>query len=344
MTDSIDLFESGTEGYHAFRIPALTTTPTGTVLAFCEGRKNGRGDSGDIDLVLRRSDDGGQTFAPMQVVWDDGPHTCGNPCPVVDRRTGAIALLSTHNLGHDVEHQIIDQISEGTRTVWLTRSEDEGRTWSAPAEITATTKEPNWTWYATGPGAGIQLHSGRLVIPCDHIEAGSKKYYSHVLLSDDGGLHWRLGGSTPEDQVNECEVVELHDGRLLLNMRNYDPSISARAFAHSDDGGETWSALQRDPVLVEPRCQASIRRSGDHLLFSNPASAEARQNMTVRLSTDEGRTWPHSRTLYPGPAAYSCLAALPDGRAACLYECGAEQPYERLTLARFAPDWVRDAL
>ena len=174
MTDSIDLFESGTEGYHAFRIPALTTTPTGTVLAFCEGRKNGRGDSGDIDLVLRRSDDGGQTFAPMQVVWDDGPHTCGNPCPVVDRRTGAIALLSTHNLGHDVEHQIIDQISEGTRTVWLTRSEDEGRTWSAPAEITATTKEPNWTWYATGPGAGIQLHSGRLVISCDHIEAVSK--------------------------------------------------------------------------------------------------------------------------------------------------------------------------
>ena len=138
--------------------------------------------------------------------------------------------------------------------------------------------------------------------------------------------------------------VELHAGRLLLNMRNYDPSISARAFAHSDDGGETWSALQRDPVLVEPRCQASIRRSGDHLLFSNPASAEARQNMPVRLSTDEGRTWPHSRTLYPGPAAYSCLAALPDGRAACLYECGAEQPYERLTLARFAPDWVRDAL
>lgn len=151
-------------------------------------------------------------------------------------------------------------------------------------EITASAKEPDWTRYATGPGAGIQLASGRLVVPCDHIEAGSKKYYSHVLLSDDGGLSWRMGGSTPEDQVNECEVVELKDGSLL-----------------------------------------------------------ARENMTVRLSDDEGKSWPHARVLHPGPAAYSCLAALPDGRAACLYECGQEHAYEHLRLARFDLDWLRQS-
>ena len=183
MIDSIDLFESGTQGYHTFRIPSLIPTPTGTVLAFCEGRKNARGDTGDIDMLLRRSDDGGQTFAPFELVWDDGPNTCGNPCPVIDARTGAISLLMTHNLGHDHEPEIIDQTSEGTRTVWLTRSEDDGRTWSPPVEITSAAKQPNWTWYATGPGAGIQLATGRLVIPCDHIEAGTKKYYSHVSVS-----------------------------------------------------------------------------------------------------------------------------------------------------------------
>jgi sialidase-1 len=343
VIDSIDLFISGTQGYHTFRIPALTTTPAGTVLAFCEGRKSASSDSGDIDILLRRSEDGGQTWNDMQLVWDDGPHTCGNPCPVVDRRTGAISLLLTHNLGHDVERDIIARTSEGTRTVWLTRSEDEGRTWSPPREITSTCKAPTWTWYATGPGAGIQLVDGRLVVPCDHIEADNHKYYSHVLLSDDGGQHWRLGGSTPEDQVNECEVVELQDGRLLLNMRNYDPDVRARAISYSENGGETWSPLTRDPVLIEPICQASIRRIGDYLLFSNPASNSAREKMTVRVSQDEGQTWPHAHTLHAGPAAYSCLAALPDGRAACLYECGEERANERLTLARFSPQAIINA-
>ena len=138
MIDSIDLFTSGTKGYHTFRIPALITTPTGTTLAFCEGRKGGRSDSGDIDMLLRRSEDGGQTWGEIQVAWDDGSHTCGNPCPVVDRDSGTISLLLTHNLGHDVERDIIAQTSEGTRTVWLTRSEDQGRTWTTPVEITGT--------------------------------------------------------------------------------------------------------------------------------------------------------------------------------------------------------------
>ena len=339
-----DLFTSGHESYHTFRIPSIILTQAGSLLAFCEGRRRGQGDSGDIDILLRRSEDGGLTWSSIETVWADPGNTCGNPCSVVDRQSGAISLLLTHNLGTDVEHQLIDGTSKGTRTVWLTRSEDNGHTWSAPRNITGTTKKVHWTWYATGPGAGIQLRSGRLVIPCDHIEATSKKYFSHVIMSDDGGISWSLGGTTPQDQVNECEVVQLDDGRLMLNMRNYDRGQRTRAVSYSDNEGVSWSDLTRNYELIEPICQASLRRletpEGAKLLFANPASEEKRENMTVRLSNDSGQTWLHQGTLHAGPAAYSCLVALPDRRAGCLYECGANSPYEVIRFALFDLSWL----
>src|SRR5262249_18625460 len=155
-------------------------------------RRNGGSDSGDIDLLLKRSFDGGKTWGKAQVVWDDGGNTCGNPCPVLDARTGTIWLLLTHNLGTDTEAMIVSGTSKGTPTVWVTRSDDDGVTWARPVEITTDVKRPNWTWCATGPGVGIQLRSGRLVVPCDNQVAGSKVQQSHVLLSDDGGRSWRL--------------------------------------------------------------------------------------------------------------------------------------------------------
>jgi sialidase-1 len=169
------VFVSGTDGYHTYRIPSLIVTKKGTLLAFCEGRKKGPGDAGDIDLLLKRSFDGGKTWAKTQVVWDDGPNTCGNPCPVIDARTGTIWLLLTHNLGSDTQAMILAGKSKGTRTVWLSRSDDDGATWSKPVEITRQVKKPNWTWYATGPGVGIQLKSGRLVVPCDNYLVGTKE-------------------------------------------------------------------------------------------------------------------------------------------------------------------------
>ncbi|MBN1420316.1 MAG: exo-alpha-sialidase [Planctomycetes bacterium] len=355
LPQKTDLFVAGTEGTHTFRIPALLATPKGTLLAFCEARRGSRSDTGDIDLVLRRSADGGATWGPIRIVWDDGPNTCGNPCPVVDGRTGTIHLLMTHNLGVDAESRIIAQTSEGTRTVWVSRSEDDGVTWSKPVEITAQAKRPDWTWYATGPGVGIQLesgpHAGRLAIPCDHIEAGTKRYYSHVILSDDGGSTWRIGGRTPADQVNECQIVQLVDGRLMLNMRNYDRTKTCRAVSTSGDGGESWSPLRWDEALVEPVCQASLlrytRAPGDdrnRLIFSNPARAKAgdRNDMTVRLSYDEGATWPVAKRLHRGPAAYSCLTVLREGSPACLYEAGVAHPYEKIVFARFTLSWLTD--
>jgi sialidase-1 len=334
------VFTSGHDGYHTYRIPAVIVTPKGTVLAFCEGRKTGRGDAGDIDLILKRSTDGGKTWGKTQVVWADGENTCGNPCPVVDANTGTIWLLMTHNLGRDTEAAIVSGTSQGARTVWVTRSEDDGQTWAKPTEITQDVKKPGWTWYATGPGVGIQLKSGRLLIPCDNKSEGGKVRESHVIYSDDGGQSWKIGGVVGP-HCNESQAVELADGSVMLNMRTYR-GTNRRLVAISQDGGETFTDPVEDPALIEPVCQASILRlpgEGGGILFANPASLK-RERMTVRLSRDEGQTWPYANVLHAGPAAYSCLTVLPDGSIGCLYERGEKHPYETITFARFSRDWI----
>ena len=346
-------FISGTEGYDTFRIPAIVVNGAGHLVAICEGRKHGRDDAGDIDIVFKLSEDGGKTWGKLGVIWDDDTNTCGNPCVVRDAETGVIWLLSTWNRGDDHERQIIEQAGKDTRRVFVCSSSDEGHTWSKPREITADVKLTNWTWYATGPGAGIQLqrgaHKGRLVIPCDHIEAGTKKYFSHVICSDDHGATWKLGGTTPRDQVNECEVVELADGALLLNMRSYAPNRRARQSAISRDGGGSWAEQKIVPELVDPICQASIQRLSwpeggkpGVVVFANAASAR-RERMTVRASFDEGRTWAVSRPLSEQPAAYSCLAAMPNGVIGLLYETGLKNPYQGIVFSSFTVDWLKGA-
>jgi hypothetical protein len=173
-----------------------------------------------------------------------------------------------------------------------------------------------------------------LIIPADHIEAGTKKYYSHAVYSDDGGYSWQLGGTTPVDQVNECTVAELPYGKLLLNMRNYN-GIRIRQTSTSSDAGISWTPLKGDSMLIEPVCQASMIASVSPgrkpvLAFSNPASASSRTNMTVKLSFDNGRNWTKKMVLHPGPAAYSNLVNLPNGNLACLYECGTKSAYEKI--------------
>jgi len=342
------LFKAGTGGYHTYRIPSLLAAPGGALLAFCEGRRYGEDDAGEIDLLQRRSLDGGRTWSAPSVTADDGGNTCGNPCPVVDRDTGTIFMLMTWNLGDDSEKAIIGGSSRGSRTVHVCRSQDGGASWSRPVDITRAVKRKDWTWYATGPGTGIQTASGRLVIPCDHVEAGTERHGSHVILSDDHGATWRLGGVVPQGNVNECAVVETADGRLVLNMRNRRSNLQHRAVSTSLDGGETWSAVSHDPALPEPRCQAGLRAAaafgaaGDSVLFSNPADTAERQALTVRLSRDGTRTWPVGRLLHAGPSAYSCLEFLQDGTIGCLYERGEPDasPYGEIRLALFDMDWL----
>ena len=337
-----DVFVAGKDGYHTYRIPALLTTRKGSLLAMCEGRKTGRGDHGDLDLVMKRSDDHGKTWSDVQMIYEEGGAekiTIGNPCPVVDQTTGTIWL----------------PFCRDNDDVFMTYSEDDGRTWAKPYEITSNVKGSDWGWYATGPGVGIQLtrekYRGRLVIPCDHREKRGDKWIkmSHVFYSDDHGKSWKLGG-TVADHTDECQVVELHDGRLMINMRNYWGNEGGkkelggkRAVTISDDGGESWQELTFDSTLVESICQASfIKHSNDTfrqppLLFSNPASTTNRKQMTIRMSTDDGKTWPFARVIAPGSAAYSSLAVLADRSVGCLYEADG---YKRIVFAQFTLPWL----
>lgn len=353
-----DLFVGGKDGYCTYRIPVVVVSKEGTLLAFCEGRKDSQSDAGAIDLILKRSTDGGKSWGPQQIVWTDGRNTCGNPCAVVDAQTGVIWLLATWNRGDDREREIVAETSKDTRRVFVMSSEDDGLTWSSPKEITQHVKAADWTWYATGPCNGIQLtrgaQQGRLVIPCDHIRAKTKQLYSHVIYSDDHGHTWQLGGASPKAATNECTIVELIDGRLLLNMRNYDVTQkNSRQICFSRDGGVTWEEQAFDKTLIEPVCQASLLRltwpnSGDksRILFSNPASTK-RENIAVRISYDEGKTWTEAKSLHAGPGAYSCLATARDGSIVCLYEAGDRSPYEKIVAAVFSLEWLtkeRDVL
>ncbi|MDR1789757.1 MAG: glycoside hydrolase [Opitutaceae bacterium] len=369
LPPAVTVFAAGENGYAGYRIPVVIRTANGDLLAFAEARRDGLGDAGDIDLVQKRSTDGGLSWGAAQTVWDDAANTCGNPCPVLDETTGVLWLLLTHNQGADRERDIIAQTAAGTRTVWVARSDDHGKTWTAPVNITATTKDPAWGWYATGPGVGVQLkrgpRKGRLVIPCDHSETtadSTRRSASHAIYSDDHGKTWRLGASI-RPAANECQLAEIAspDGGLLMNMRRSrdkqylmetpQAAQKLRGTATSADGGETWSAIIADNNLPEPVCQAALirhswPRNGQPglLLFSNPASKTAREKMTVRFSWDDGATWPRSLLLHAGFSAYSSLASLSDNEAACLYERGGDpknrsEQYREIVFQRFpVPD------
>ena len=327
------LYRSGTEGYHTYRIPGLVVTTKGTLLALCEGRKTSRSDHGDLDLMLRRSTDGGKTWSAQEIIYEEGGAakvTIGNPCPVVDAATGTVWLAFCRN----------------NDRVFMTRSADDGLTWAKPKEITADVKEKDWGWYATGPGHGIQLtrgrQKGRLVFPCDHgvkgREGGWKgKGRSHVFYSDDHGKTFQLGKPT-DWGMNECEAVELADGRLLLSMRNYHGK-NQRAFATSRDGGRTWSEPKHHAQVYCPTCQSSIHRYAwkpDVILYSGPGGG-GRNDLAIRASYDEGKTWPVARRLHKGGSAYSDLAVLPDGSICCLYEADG---YKTITFAKFPLRWL----
>lgn len=339
------LFVSGAAGYGRYRIPALVVTPAKTVLAFCEGRRKAAGLTGDIDLVLRRSTDSGATWQEPQVVADDGPQTLGNPCAVIDREDGTIWLAFTRSLGEDLEDQIVAGTSRGTTTVWIVSSRDDGRSWSPPREITSTAKQADWTWYGTGPGVGLQLRSGRLLIPSYHAHRQSGIYRCHALYSDDRGQTWKHG-SVLGDHTSEPQCVERDDRSIAINARGTNQQ-GFRTVGTSTDGGVTWTQVELDKRLPEPGCQGSFLRlppvrprEKSRWLFSNPPGPKRRE-LTLRLSTDEGQTWPVSRILDPGPSEYSCLALLPDGALGCLYERNPGPTYKpEVTFVRIPLGWL----
>ena len=274
---------------------------------------------------MRRSLDGGRTWQPVQVVYEEGgdqPITIGNPCPI-PAADGTIHLLFCRN----------------NRQAFCTKTTDDGRTFSHPLEITAALRPFafSFTRLGTGPVHGIQTAAGRLLAPLWLNDKIGQDYRSGVAYSDDGGTTWQAGGLVPADVkgLNECTVAELPSGKLLLNMRNRQ--AKCRAVATSADGGLTWSRPQLVEELVDPQCQGALLRlpgSGQaRLLFSNAADPK-RLRLTVRLSADGGRTWTAGQLLHAGPSAYSDLAVSADGTILCVYERGRKSPYEQIALAR----------
>lgn len=340
------LFVSNDGRFKRYRIPSLLVTKSGTLLAICEGRVDGGGLTGNIDLVLRRSLDAGLSWQPVQRIADLDDDTLGNPCPVVDRQTGTIWLPFTRSPGRFNEAQIVGGQSTEPTTVWVTHSDDDGVTWSDPQDISAYTRRPEWGWYGTGPGIGIQLVNGRLLIPSYHTEPGSGMYRSHVIFSDDHGKTWKLG-TTVGEHTAECQAIERRDGAVVLNMRGTNKQFF-RSVAISRDGGESWSEPMLDRNLPEPACQAALLGqpmpdATPSWLFCNPPGS-TRRNLTLRLSRDEGQSWPIAKLIDAGPTEYSSLVLLPEGQIGLLYELSRSgQPYRpELHFTRIPTSWLTD--
>lgn len=350
MTESSIPFRAGREGYASFRIPAVVATAAGTLLAFCEGRVGSRDDFGNIDVVLKRSTDGGRTWGPLQVAAENGDDLAGNPAPVV-LDTGRVLLVHVRNAASATE----DAIRRGTvsaadgRRVWVQHSDDDGVTWSEAKEITRTAKKAEWRWYATTPGHALQLSTGRVVVPANHSlppageDTGTEGRYNggHCLLSDDRGATWRIGyvddNTDGYINANETTAAELPDGRVYFNTRNDSPAPGTRADAHSADGGATLVKPFRPQAgLVAPVCEGSVLqlRDPDLLLYSGPADPGFRALMTVRVSGDGGTTWRSAHTVDGLPAAYSDLVRVDADTVGLLYETGDFGAYETITFRR----------
>lgn len=387
--ERIDVHEEHTGGFVSYRIPSLVVTARGTVLTFCEARKFSGLDWGEIEIHQRRSTDGGRTFAPARQVAHLGPRLPRNPANAAQPPGKVIGQPGQQTVNNPVPIAARDgtvhliYCVEYLRVFHL-RSTDDGQTWSRPEEITAAADRfrPEWDWrvIATGPGHGLQLRGGRLIVPVWLAKADDGAHGNSVvatLFSDDHGATWRRGEiavprktkDTPG--TTEPMTAQLGDGRVMLIARNR-AAPHRKIVTYSPDGATGWTPFQFADALVEPVCQASLLGPDDpatpgktRLLFSGPDSLERadgkaapggrrdRRNLSVKLSLDDGRSWIATRTLEPGPSAYSDLAVLPDGTILCLYESGrpgatrpgskrTDWPYARLTLARFNLEWLTE--
>ena len=354
-----DVFIAGRDSYPAIRIPSVVVTHHGAVLAIAEARRQPGADQAANCLILKRSTDGGRTWGALQTIAVDGLNSLNNPTTVVEQNSGRVWLMYQRIPSHLREMSPQTQTGyEGTNVYrnFLIWSDDEGLTWSAPREVTRMTKRPTVaTTVASGPGIGIQLtrgpHPGRLIFPFNEGPFG--QWNDYAVYSDDRGETWQYGENVPgatflnakgklRSQLNEVQMVELADGSVRLNSRQFGLA-KVRRTSVSHDGGATWSPVEQVPELRDPSCMGSIFRltfpdNGEksRILYSGPDSLK-RANGTVHLSYDEGRTWPVQRVLYPGSFAYSVLTRLPDGTIGCLFET---DETDRMVFARFTLDWL----
>jgi sialidase-1 len=364
----IPVYISGTEGHKSYRIPAIIKNGANELLAFAEGRVGGSNDFGDINIVLKKSTDNGTTWGSMITVVDYNDLQAGNPSPVLDTTDpnfpkGRIFLF--YNTGNNHEGEI--RKGKGLREVWYKTSTDGGNTWSEAINITLQTHRPNqpsinqsynfkedWRHYANTPGHAMQFetgkYKGRIFVASNH-SAGepsqmAEDYFAHGFYTDDHGKTFKLGENVNIAGSNEATATAISKNRLMLNARNQKGDKRYRIVAISNNGGETWNNIFFDENLPDPVCQGSIltigKKKGKSILaFCNAADTKNRDNLTLRVSFDDGKNWPISKLVYSGkinkdksPSAYSDIVKLSKKTIGILFE---KDNYSQIVFSAF--DW-----
>ncbi|HEY3379329.1 MAG TPA: sialidase family protein [Armatimonadota bacterium] len=340
LFEQVDLFRQGDAGVHTYRIPALLETRKGTLLAMADARHdNDRDLPGRISLAMRRSSDQGRTWSAARTILAVKEGGVGDASLLLDRHTGRISCFHAYGppgIGFSTAKPGAIT-GPGTLQVHAMSSDNEGETWSQPVDLTPQIKDPSWEAMFATSGTHFQMSGGRYLVPMV-VRDANKQVTSRNAYSDDAGRTWKIGPAIAPD-TDENKAVELADGTILQNMRNRKTRVVAR----SHDAGVTFDAPVHDAALIDPSCNAGLARyrhaGRDLVLFTNAASAR-RENLTIKLSRDGGRTWPDERTIHAGPAAYSTVIALHDGTIGVLYERGEKYAAERITFARFSLDWI----
>ena len=366
--------QAGDDGIHTFRIPGLVTTNDGTLIGVYDIRRDkGRDLPGNVDVGMSRSTDGGQTWQPMKVIMDMGDDPefnfdgIGDPSILVDRKTGSIWVAATWSHGNR------SWVGSGpglepteTGQLMLTRSDDDGLSWSAPINITKQVKKPEWSFLLEGPGKGITMSDGTIVFPAQFQapanatnKVANRLPFSTIIFSRDHGATWKIGTGAWDD-TTESQVIELADGELMLNCR-YNRE-SKRVVMTSKDMGANWLEHPTSrQALVEPRsCMGSLINVGreltqrkltallsdekankaiaanNFLLFSNPDSINGRNHITIKASLDGGLSWPAKRHLLLDEqtgAGYSCMTMIDEQTVGIFYECSqAHMAFQRIKL------------
>lgn len=329
-----------------YRIPALTVTNAGTVLAAFDKRNDQSSDlPGDIDVLVRRSTDSGETWSePREAINHPGPQGCGDSSLVNDSSSGRIFLFCTYSAGEvgfpNSQPGTSDPDDPNTLHVRVMHSDDDGLTWSEPVDLNPQVKDPSWRAVFTSSGRGLRTSTGRLLQPIVVKDAGGA-VHSGNIYSDDGGKTWQRGELLAAG-TDESKPVELADGTIVQNSRASNGTTRLRSTSH--DGGRSFGAPVPHQQLIDPRVNADEIRvdatgrgpARDWLLFSNPASTTARENLTLRLSCDNGSTWPDQKQLHAGPSGYSVLTVLPNGRIGVFAEVGEQDYTEKLTFTSLA--------
>lgn len=361
-----NVFEAGVDGFGSYRIPALLRLPDRRLLAFCEAREI-LSDHARNKIVLKTSDDDGASWSKQALVADAGENALNNPLVVLDSTSGDIVLMyqeyphttpdavtdpgawvshAGQNFPSNVHEGAVGEGYEGRICrSFVQRSSDGGHKWSAPVDVTRQVKRPTLvTSYAGGPGIGIQLqserYSKRLVMPFTQGPWDDMKVYA--VFSDDGGHEWRYGEVAPAgpgNHGNETQMVELADGRVMLNARSFHGK-GLRKTAFSTDGGASWSPLQDTPDLAEPECQGSIialQDGGDFagVLYCGPEDPSRRRCGALKFSDDNGASWQPAAPVYDGFFGYSSICQLTGADIGVLFE------RDNYSAISFAPVTIR---